>query len=236
VPKIKFKTHPHIVDAIPHPKPAIKFTPNWYKDLNKEYQCPMSEVSKIPTLKQCLPVRDFITSGYIIPAWCDMLFKKDSKGKIRTDNMKLPEDFNGLYNMGFSSHNVKQVKGTPLEAFCDGDEMVKLNNPWMIETPSGYSCFLMSPFYETSDITTLPAVVDTDSHITQTNFPCIISSDEAFIKKGDPLVQVIPFKRDSWTSEIGTTDLQKVASATARFFTEIKSVYTTKLWKRKYYR
>jgi len=236
VPKLKFETHPNILDAIPHPKPALKFIPSWYKNLNKESQCPVSEVSKLPTIKQCLPVRDFITSGYIIPAWCDMHFKKDSKGRMQPVNIKIPKDFNNMYNIGFDGHGIRQVEGTPLEAFCDGDKLIKLHNPWMIRTPRGYSCFFMSPFYETSDITILPAIVDTDRHVTQVNFPCIIPSDEAFVKKGDPLVQVIPFKRDSWTSEIGAMDLKKATSDLVNFLTEIKSIYTTKLWKRKYYR
>lgn len=236
MPKLKFETHQNILDAIPHPKPALKFVPSWYKNLKKEFQCPVSEVSKVPTIKQCLPVRDFITSGYIIPAWCDMHFKKDSKGRMQAVNMKTPKDYNNMYNIGFDGHGIQQVEGTPLEALCDGDKLIKLHNPWMIHTPRGYSCFLMSPFYETSDITILPAVVDTDRHVTQVNFPCVMPSDEAFVKKGDPLVQVIPFKRDSWTSEIGAMDLKKVNSDTVSFLTEIKSIYTTKLWKRKYYR
>lgn len=235
MPKINFSTHPDIVDSIPHPKPASKFIPSWYKDLDREYQCPVSEVTKRATIKQCLPVRDFITSGYIIPAWCDMLFKKDSKGKIHFDD-KMPSDFNSMYNMGFSAHDIKQVKGTPLEAFCDGEKLMKLNNPWVFRTPPNYSCFLMSPFYETSDVTILPGVVDSDSHIIQTNFPCVISSDEAFVKKGDPLAQVVPFKRDSWTSAVEGLDMREQTSFLVHFLTEIKSVYTTKLWKRKYYR
>lgn len=236
MPNIKFSTHPDILGSIPHPKPASKFIPSWYKDLKKEYRCPMSDPVVPATLKQCVPVRDMMTSGYIIPAWCDLLFKRDSKGKLHVGNLRLPAEFNGLYNMGFSAHDVNQVKGTPLEAFCDGDKMMKLNNPWMIKTPSGYSCLLMAPFYETSDITILPAVVDTDKHLLHTNFPCVISSDEAFVKKGDPLVQVIPFKRDSWTSEIEAIDTQEQASSLVQFVTEIKSKYTTKFWERKYYR
>lgn len=236
MPKIKFSTHEDVLGAIPCPKPASKFIPSWYKDLKKEYQCPSASVFKVPTIKQCLPVRDMMTSGYIIPAWCDMHFKKDNKGKLYLDTSKIPDAFNHIYNLGFGKHNVEQVKDTPLEAFCDGERMMKLHNPWMIRTQSRYSCFIMSPFYETSDVTILPAVVDTDTHDTHINFPCVVSSNEAFVKKGDPLVQVIPFKRDRWTSKVEATDLKKQASAAVGILTEIKSKYTTKFWERKYYR
>lgn len=236
MPKIKFSAHPDILDIIPHPKPASKFIPSWYKDLGKEYKCPMSDPIMQPTLKQCLPVRDMMTSGYIIPAWCDLSFKTDSKGKLHVGNKKLPEDFSSMYSMGFSSHDVKQVKGTPLENFCDGDKIMKLINPWMIKTQHGYSCLLISPFYETCNITILPAVVDTDNHTVNTNFPCVMTSDEVFVKKGDPLVQVIPFKRDRWTSTVEAIDAKIKVSNVISFLTEIKSEYTTKFWERKYYR
>jgi len=233
--KITFSTHPDIVDSIPHPKPASKFVPDWYKKLKNEYQCPVSEVDTMPTIKQCLPVRDFITSGYIIPAWCDMVFKKDSKGVIHVIN-RMPDHFKHFYNMGFEGHEIAQVKGTPLEHFSDGEKILKINNPWMIYTPSGYSCFIMSPFYQTSDLTILPGVVDTDNHKLTTNFPCIVSDTEVILKKGEPLIQVIPFKRDNWVSEINSYSEQEQTASKIRFFTELKSVYTTKLWKRKYYR
>lgn len=233
--KIKFSTHPDILNSIPHPKPASKFVPSWYKSMSSEHKCPVRETDTIPTIKQCLPVRDLITSGYIIPAWCDMSFKKDSKGFINCQSAT-PEDYNGQYSIGVSQHSTIQVKGTPLEDFSDGEKLVKLNNPWFIKTPSNYSCILMSPFYQTTGLTILPGIVDTDSHILNTNFPILVTSNEVLVKKGEPLVQVIPFKRDSWTSKVDSYNAKEKTASEVSFFTELKSLYTTKLWKRKYYR
>jgi hypothetical protein len=46
----------------------------------------------------------------------------------------------------------------------------------------------------------ISGVVDTDVYINLINFPFILNKrDEQFlIKRGEPMVQVIPFKRDSW--------------------------------------
>ena len=46
----------------------------------------------------------------------------------------------------------------------------------------------------------IEAIVDTDTYINTINFPFILKKrDKQFlIKKGDPMIQVIPFKRESW--------------------------------------
>jgi hypothetical protein len=46
----------------------------------------------------------------------------------------------------------------------------------------------------------IEGVVDTDNYINTVNFPFILlKRDEQFIiKKGEPMVQVIPFKRESY--------------------------------------
>ena len=46
----------------------------------------------------------------------------------------------------------------------------------------------------------IEGVVDTDTYINEINFPFILKKrDEQFlVKKGDPMVQVIPFKREAW--------------------------------------
>ena len=51
----------------------------------------------------------------------------------------------------------------------------------------------------------IAGIVDTDVYVNTIHFPFILTKrDEQFIiKKGDPMVQVIPFKRDSWKSWSG---------------------------------
>ena len=51
----------------------------------------------------------------------------------------------------------------------------------------------------------IEGVVDTDSYVNLINFPFILKKrDKQFlIKKGDPMVQVVPFKRESWKAWSG---------------------------------
>jgi hypothetical protein len=45
----------------------------------------------------------------------------------------------------------------------------------------------------------MPAIIDTDEFdLNNLNFPCYLTDPVKLIKPGEPLVQVIPFKRDNW--------------------------------------
>ena len=235
MPKISFSTHPEILDVIPHPRPATKFVPDWYKEMEARIDCVERDVIHAPTLKACMPVRDYITSGYIIPSWQDIAFRKDKNNNYRniTDYSPAMAD---KYNMSYGAHDPMQVQGSPLAKFADGEKMIKLNNPWMIRTPKGYSTLFMSPFYDEIDITILPAIVDTDLHDIQINFPCIITSENAFVEKGAPLIHAIPFKRDDWKSEVKAYDEKETFKSHIKFSTTLQSFYTKFFWQRKRYR
>lgn len=78
-----------------------------------------------------------------------------------------------------------------------GDNAGKFMNKWLIKTPPGYSCLFIKPMNrieERFDI--IPGIVDTDKYINTINFPFILRKrDKQFlIKKGEPMVQVIPLK------------------------------------------
>ena len=79
----------------------------------------------------------------------------------------------------------------------------KFKLPWRIETPKGYSTLFFQPYYNfTKDFSIMPFILDTDLYdLSNLEFPCIIKN-EVDIKPGQPLVQFIPFKRDSWTHSL----------------------------------
>lgn len=240
MPKIKFLTHPDVVKVIPHPRPAKKFVPKWYKDMELERKCPKKLdpeteiIEDVPTIKQCMPVRDYLTTGYIIPAWADILIRKDSKNKYHSQSRI--EDVGQHYSMGCSWHGIEQFKGSPLEGLSDGEKCLKLLNPWTIKTPKGYSTFFTSPFYTESDITILPAIVDTDKHRVPVNFPSVINTNECRIKRGEPLIQAIPFKRENWDSEVGVLNLAEHNRSQINYASVLNSIYTTDYWERKRFR
>lgn len=235
MPKISFSTHSELLDIIPHPLPAMKCVPDWYKNMDTHIDDPSKDVVHGPTLKSCMPVRDYMMAGYIIPSWQDIAFKKDHKGNYR-NTASFDASLSSKYNIYYGMHDLGQVKGSPLCKYADNEKFMKLNNPWVIKTPKGYSTLFMSPFYQEMDVTILPAIVDTDTHEIQINFPFIPNTDDVFVEKGAPLVHAIPFKRDDWTSEVGSYDNEDMTKKNVNYMTFAKSIYTTKFWQRKRYR
>jgi len=233
MPKIKFQAPQEVIEALPNPRPAKKFIPNWYKKMSLENKCPIKHTT--PTIKKCMPVRDYLTTGYIIPSWADIKINLD-RNKKYVDASEIPEDFKGLYNIGCDWHSIDQVKNSPIENLLDGQKCVKLLCPWTVTTPKGYSTFFTTPFYTESEVTILPAIVDTDKHIVPTNFPAIIHGKECLIKKGEPLIQAFPFKRENWDSEVCQLNTKRNNTEILKLSTVLDSVYTTDYWQKKRYR
>jgi hypothetical protein len=191
-----------MLDVWPHPKPASFFIPDEYKKLKRFSKDNMHS----PTLKTCIPFLDSLTAGYIICFDQDYLVDPVENDFSVTPANRTPDDF------GF--HNQTQLpKDWTKHA---GENAGKFHNKWLIKTPPGYSCLFVKPMNrieERFDI--IPAVVDTDAYINLINFPFVLRKrDKQFlIKKGEPMVQVIPFKRESWKMWAGFY-IEKLHSAT----------------------
>jgi hypothetical protein len=95
-----------------------------------------------------------------------------------------------------SNHNSHQVHGNPKlpRPPC------KFHNYWTIITPKGWSCLFVAPLNrEPGKFEIAAGVVDTDTYRSLIHFPFFATAEEGVhvIKKGTPLVQVIPFRRDA---------------------------------------
>jgi hypothetical protein len=171
----------------PHPKPASRFIPDEYKKLKRFSNNDLHS----PTVKTCVPFLDSLTMGYIIPFDQDYLVDP-----VENDFAVTPANREQL---DFGYHHQTQL---PKEWHEDtGKNAGKFINKWLIKTPPGYSCLFVKPMNRLeSRFDIIPAVVDTDTYINVINFPFILQKrDKQFLlKKGEPMVQVIPFKRESW--------------------------------------
>jgi len=196
---IKFKIREELFEVCPHPVPSKKLIPNWYKDMSqyidKSIKCPMSNGNVNLTMKSCIPIRDTLTSGYTLLLPADLSIQLSDEGA----KVQWADSSEGIV----SGHSVEQVKGSPLENFTTGGSLMKINNPWRIYTKAGYSCYFTTPAYHDLPFDILPGIVDTDG-IHEVNFPIIWKSKEehVMLKKGLPMVQIYPFKRDSWSSSV----------------------------------
>ena len=176
-----------MADINPHPKPASHFIPDEYKKLERFDKGNMHN----PTLKTCIPFLDSMTAGYIIP------FDQDYLIDPVEDDFSVTPSNGELLDFGY--HQAAQLPKKWHKT--TGENAGKFHNKWLIKTPPGYSCLFIHPMNRIEERwKMIEGVVDTDVYINAINFPFILHKrDEQFlIKKGDPMIQIIPFKRESW--------------------------------------
>ncbi len=80
---------------------------------------------------------------------------------------------------------------------------------WGVKTPKGYSAIFTHPInrFDLPFITTT-GIMDTDKWGIWGNQPFSLKSGwEGVIPAGTPIIQIIPFKRENWKSEIDKTGL-----------------------------
>ena len=137
------------------------------------------------------------------------------------------------------AHTIEQVGGE--DSFIAKKNknlpILKILNPWTVRTPPGYSCLFMSPVLNQNDyFYTISAIVDTDTFNDKINFPVLINGDKynkfnKVFESGTPLVQIIPFKRESWQHSVvkHKIDWQFINS----YFTKLWNKYKKFSWNRK---
>jgi hypothetical protein len=236
--KIKI-TFTNTVDwDIEPPKPAEKCLPNWYKETPSYINDKKTPPSFMPegsntssTIKRCMPVFDVITMGYIIDLPADVYVYT----KINENGDKYQVFEWAALNL-INFHATVQASKHPL---ANTHAYPKFNNPWAIKTPKGYSTLFVQPFHRKSVFTIFSGVVDTDVCSTPVNFPFVLNdvNFEGLIPKGTPIVQVIPFKRDSWKMSLGSVkekiELKKISNKLdSKFFDKYKSLF----WNKKSYK
>ena len=84
---IRFHTSEELLDAIPHPVPAAKLMPDWFRKIKPTIEG--QDKTAAGTIKRCIPVLDAVSQGWIIPLWADLHVKvvkaihfKDEDGKV----------------------------------------------------------------------------------------------------------------------------------------------------------
>lgn len=151
--------------------------------------------------------------------------------------MKFPEVDLGCGEL-LSGHGWEQVgDACDLKRFKFGKQLTKFTNPWIIETPKGWSVHIKNPSNNFSNnIEILEGVVDTDEYYNEINFPFIWSGEEdmeIIIPRGTPLIHVIPFKRLETKLEVGTTDETKKHRASMQMFTKHIDRYKSLFWNKR---
>lgn len=224
---IKFTNTIGTEDIFP-PEPAAKILPDWYKNLDSYVggEKVVKNGQTTATIKRCMPVFDAMSSGYIIRSQADVWVSHQPN----EDGIMVP--FYEWPNLGMIEfHSVIQAPTHPLrKGMPEVSAYPKWINPWAISTDPGYSCLFIQPPHRESVFTIFTGIVDTDNYVSCVNFPFVLNdwSFEGLIPAGTPVVQVIPFKRDSFQMEIGKEEdkikeKRLAIKVRTRFFDSYKS-------------
>lgn len=205
MPVIKFHPFTDVTsDFAEAPKPAAKHMPEWYRE--QPGQAPgktnLDAGVVASTIKKCMPVFDVTTAGYILAAPCDIYVNSTDPNKLV---YSIPEHIRQFKGDLFSTHSPEQYSEYPIDLNRYHKDLLRVQPFWSVGTPEGYSTIFANPFHRPSPLFAFSAIIDTDAFISEGHLSFLVEKNfDGIIKQGTPLVQIIPFKRDEWTSEVLT--------------------------------
>ena len=127
-PVISFTAREDLLKLIPHPVPAMKAMPEWFRKLKPTMEG--QEKANAGTVKRCKPVLDAVSQGFIIPLWADLQVKVERNWRLYSDDGFIaeieplgdPDDVLGK--------PVEDVEGKPILTRIEkGDWIVKCKFP-----------------------------------------------------------------------------------------------------------
>ena len=225
----------HIKGVIDSPKPIE--VPDWFKKIPPYQKTEFAPNDKLfvfngqtnLSAKACMPFLDSLTSGYSFQLWCDIQVRTD---KITGEKMV----FWGTTDNELSPLQSRPDPETPVPLGFDPMFFTWMSH-WGIKTPKGYSCIFTHPFNRTDlPFITSTGIMDTDDWGIWGNQPFSFKKDfEGIIPAGTPIIQVIPFKRDNWKSEIDDSLTEWANKENMKSRSKFRGYYKNKYWKKKKY-
>jgi len=216
------------------PKPAKGYIPQWYKDMDKfATGKPSLKGGNNGTMKLCLPTLDAFTTGYVVELWQDI-----EVARVIDENGQESVEIYWISEPAVVKNRHKAAAKTLPTPAGHWDLHFIWEIDVSIETPLGYSVIITHPFNRYDlPFTTMSGVIDTDTMpMGAGSLPFFLKKDfEGFIPKGTPLFQVIPFKREPWTSERDMESARKAELAFKKARSVAYGYYKKFGWNRKVY-
>jgi hypothetical protein len=212
---------PHFVDA---PKPATKSMPEWYREqpaVNQDHT-DYKQGNVGTTIKKCMPIFDAMTAGYIFGAPCDIYVNAKDPNKLE---YSIPRPLNEFKGDLFSTHSFEQYSEYPIDLNKYHKQLLRIQPFWSIETPEGYSTLFINPIHRPSPLFAFAGLIDTDNFVSEGHLSFLVEKDfEGVIKQGTPIIQLIPFKREAWESEVIPAEISMPRVKTQGF--KLRSVFS----------
>lgn len=207
-----------------------KFIPEWYK--KSESEILLEEGKKDSGLKKCIPFLDSLLSGYALVTPVDIFVSKNEDGtlKIGWNSPDIFKDFISERPKELGEHMPRPSGHMPNHLAFKGF--------WGFKTPKGWSILVTHPLNRHDlPFTITSGIMDSDKYSTSGNIPFFIKEDfTGVIPAGTPFAQLIPIKREKWTSiqnDSGITYLEDLQGAVVR---QPGKSYKKLFWQKKDYR
>lgn len=228
----------HNEDSISKPIPSVKTLPEWYKGADryakqpdgKFYQDPIMG-GKIPTWKACPAIYDVMGSGYLYRTPSDIEFAVVNN-KITATVLDSRYDF--FLHQRDEMPDFEHPYGYHKNHFAWWPD-------WSVRVPEGYSILYTQPLmrYELPFLTT-SGIIDNDKVHLPGTMPFFIRKDwEGILPAGTPFAQLLPFKREDWSSDIevpSPLEMHKMRTVnTSKFRVKDGGVYLKDVWERRKY-
>lgn len=209
MPTIEF--HAYSEDTLLDFKPVLakSISPEWWKKMKvADFTTGVMQ----QTLRACPAMDDWLKSGWIIVANRDIHVLNGTVGGDKGEHDFYTWDSHADVDSSASTSHPKEQFRSAFEYHghgADGMSLIKdafkMRCPWNIKTPPGYSCFYLDPFlFQNEYFATWQGIIDTDKfNVGMDNSQIIFypKVDHSFvIKKGTPICQIIPYKREEWVA------------------------------------
>lgn len=209
-PTITFETDHWFVRKYSPVRPASEFIPDYWKNMATFLDKKEHAIDSEKTVKSCPAIIDMMSAGYVITAWCDIEIEPD-----RHDPNIVYARYSSPY-FNHALHGAEQV-GSLLKNKFNIRSAIRLDNPWNIWCAPGYS-LMYQPLYYWGDRNweALPGILDQDKGGIFTPINIMMRRPErVLIKQGDPIVQLIPYKREPMSAVTRATTKVGVDRGTA---------------------
>ena len=205
------------------PIPAIKMVPKWWKDVPKYSEGNKLILNPSPniTVKKCAPVLDVLGAGYIITLWADLFVEREDSNSFKITWSVQNDVVEFWSDSQLSSFNIPPSFSKPAMKYLHG---------WNILTPPGWSTMFFHPVgYDDLPIRAISGIVDTDILTTGINCPFFLKENfSGIIPKGTPMVQLLPFKRETWQANFTNPGDKKSSFEIEKLKTKIVGSYSSK--------
>lgn len=221
------------------PSSIIKFIPSWFRDADRFAVDPRTndfwigpDGGKVPTWKACPALFDIMATGYALVTPCDIEFFMNENGNI--DSRISDERYRDFCSARPQMPQFEHPHGFYREHFAWFPE-------WAVKAPEGYSVLYSSPFNRYDlPFMTVAGIIDNDKVNLPGSMPFFIREGwTGVIPAGTPYAQMLPFKREDWTSDYLIPDHHSMIKSnienTKKYRVLNGGVYKNKIWSKRSY-